>query len=144
MSEFSVYEDISDMHTKFGVNNWVRNRIEEGNYDILKKFLVFRLACIQEELDETTTAVFDADNQEIVDGLIDIMVFTIGTLDILGVNGNRAWKEVHRANISKEVGIKEGRPNPFGLPDLIKPKGWSGPDHSGNEGLIDYFVEKGK
>ena len=37
---------------------------------------------------------------------------------------------------SKEVGIKQGRPNPLGLPDLIKPEGWTPPDHSGNYGKI--------
>jgi len=36
--------------------------------------------------------------------------------------------------MSKEVGIKEGRDNPLGLPDLVKPAGWLAPDHSGNHG----------
>ena len=71
-----------------------------------------------------------------VDGIIDLCVFAIGTLEVFGVDANKAWDEVYRANMSKEVGIKEGRPNPLGLPDLVKPEGWTGPEHKGNHGNI--------
>ena len=39
-----------------------------------------------------------------------------------------------RANYDKEVGSKPGRPNPFGLPDLMKPDDWEAPSHEGNHG----------
>ena len=55
---------------------------------------------------------------------------------MFGVDANKAWDQVYHANISKEVGIKEGRPNPLGLPDLVKPEGWEGPSHEGNHGNI--------
>jgi hypothetical protein len=32
--------------------------------------------------------------------------------------------------------VKESRPNPLGLPDLIKPAGWTAPSHEGNHGII--------
>jgi len=54
----------------------------------------------------------------------------------IGVDANAAWDQVYKANMSKEVGIKEGRPNPLGLPDLVKPEGWKGPSHEGNHGNI--------
>ena len=38
--------------------------------------------------------------------------------------------------MAKEVGRKESRPNPLGLPDLIKPEGWTAPSHEGNHGII--------
>ena len=34
----------------------------------------------------------------------------------------------------KEVGVKPSRPNPLGLPDLIKPEDWEAPNHEGNYG----------
>jgi hypothetical protein len=43
--------------------------------------------------------------------------------------------------MAKEVGIKEGRPNPLGLPDLIKPAGWVAPDHADNTGLLEKLAE---
>jgi predicted HAD superfamily Cof-like phosphohydrolase len=61
-------------------------------------------------------------------------VFAIGTLDVFGVDANKAWDAIYEANMSKEPGVKPGRPNPFGLPDLIKPADWQGPDHEGNHG----------
>ena len=48
----------------------------------------------------------------------------------------KAWEEVHTANMMKERGIKESRPNPLGLPDLIKPQDWVGPNHDENTGNI--------
>jgi predicted HAD superfamily Cof-like phosphohydrolase len=96
----------------------------------------FRISMMQEELDETKAAVKNKDPEEIVDGIIDMCVFAIGTLEVFGVDANKAWDQVLKANMSKEVGIKEGRPNPLGLPDLVKPEGWKGPTHKGNHGNI--------
>lgn len=129
-------KDIKEMHTKFGVQNAVKN------FDsvMLRTFLRFRLDFLHEELGETEKAArpgIPLDAEEVVDGLIDLCVVAIGTLDALGVDPYKAWDEVYKANMSKEVGVKESRPNPLGLPDLIKPEGWVGPDHSNNHGLID-------
>ena len=71
------------------------------------------------------------------DGLIDLCVVAIGTLDLFGIDAHKAWQEVHSANMSKEVGVKESRPNPLGLPDLIKPEGWTAPSHEYNHGLLN-------
>ena len=65
---------------------------------------------------------------------MDLCVVAIGTLDLFEVDAHKAWDEVLKANMSKKVGVKESRPNPLGLPDLIKPEGWVGPDHTGNTG----------
>lgn len=128
-------KDINEMHTKFGVRDAVKN------FDsvMLRTFLRFRLDFLHEELGETEKAAETGkplDAEEVVDGLIDLCVVAIGTLDALGVDPHKAWDEVHKANMTKEVGVKESRPNPLGLPDLIKPEGWVGPDHSGNHGLM--------
>jgi predicted HAD superfamily Cof-like phosphohydrolase len=128
-------QDIHDMHTKFGVRDAVKN------FDsvMLRTFLRFRLDFLHEELQETEKAAqsgIPLDQEEIVDGLIDLCVVAIGTLDALGVDPHKAWNEVHKANMTKEVGVKPSRPNPLGLPDLIKPEGWVGPSHDGNYGHL--------
>ena len=56
------------------------------------------------------------------------------SLQIDGKLDDEAWNQVLSANMAKEPGVKPGRPNPFGLPDLLKPNGWIGPDHEGNHG----------
>lgn len=124
--------DIAVMHDKYGVNEWVKKNPEK-----LKEYLKFRLNFIEEEFLETKAAAFvDRDPEEIVDGLIDICVVAIGTLDAFGVDANEAWTKVHKANMAKKVGVKKERPNPLGLPDLMKPEGWTAPSHSDNHGLF--------
>ena len=127
--------DIKAMHKKFGVNEWFE--ANRDNKDLMDKYLKFRLSMCKEELDETLDAIDARDPEEIVDGLIDMCVFAIGTLDVFGVDANTAWDRVYTANIGKNVGVKEGRPNPIGLPDLIKPEGWTAPSHEGNHGDFD-------
>lgn len=122
--------DIEDMHTKYGVNEKVR----EFDADKLKQFLEFRVKFLEEELNELKDNMNNP--EEIVDALIDLCVVAIGTLDAFDVDARRAWDVVHEANMAKEVGIKESRPNPLGLPDLIKPEGWTAPSHKGNHGLL--------
>tara|TARA_Y100000004_G_C8697249_1_gene320115 strand:+ start:89 stop:556 length:468 start_codon:yes stop_codon:yes gene_type:complete len=126
--------DIHMMHHKFGVHKW----FEENKHDtdLMKKYIKFRLDMCQEEMSESIEALENNNPEELVDGLIDLCVFAIGTLDVFGVDANEAWTRVYEANMAKEPGVKEGRPNPFGLPDLMKPEGWKSPSHEGNHGHI--------
>jgi len=134
-------QDIADMHQKFGVNPVIRNFDKEK----LRAFLEFRRKFLQEELDEMQKAMNDFNEgkvdavtaaDDIVDALIDLCVVAIGTLDAYDVNAYAAWDRVHEKNMEKEVGIKASRPNPLGLPDLIKPEGWTAPTHRDNVGLV--------
>ena len=129
------FHDMVVMHQKFGVNKWMdKEKVSKDSR--LNEYMKFRIGMMQEELDETKVAFENKNEEEVVDGIIDLCVFAIGTLEVFGVDANKAWDQVYHANISKEVGIKEGRPNPLGLPDLVKPKGWEGPSHEGNHGNI--------
>jgi len=127
--------DIYMMHNKYGVKEW----FEKNKHDkeLMRKYLMFRMLMINEELHETLQALNTGNAEEIVDGLIDLCVFAIGTLDVFNVDANKAWDEIYRANMDKKAGVKPGRPNPFGLPDLLKPGGWKGPNHEGNHGDLN-------
>ncbi len=129
-------QDINDMHAKFGVHQWVGKKVAEGDTASLIKFLKFRIDFLKEELTETEKAFEGNDAEEIVDGLIDLCVVAIGTLDAFGVDAHKAWDAVHTANMTKEPGVKPSRPNPLGLPDLIKPEGWTAPSHEGNHSIL--------
>jgi len=131
------FKDMQDMHKKYGVNKWMQAELQSDiDWRKINKFMQFRIGMMQEELDETKSAFENKNAEEMVDGIIDLCVFAIGTLEVFGVDANKAWDEVYKANMSKEVGIKQGRPNPLGLPDLVKPEGWKGPNHEGNHGNI--------
>jgi predicted HAD superfamily Cof-like phosphohydrolase len=135
--EGDFVKDIADMHTKFGVNKVVQGLSSEQ----LHEYVLFRLSMVQEEVTETLDAFNIGDASEVVDGLIDAIVFAIGTLDALNVDAYEAWARVRDANMSKEPGIKPGRPNKFGFPDLIKPEGWQAPTHEDNIGLLSKVFE---
>jgi len=121
--------DIYEMHQKFKVHT----SVDAMDDDTLKKYLEFRIKFLQEELDEMKNA---KNGDDVVDALIDLCVVAIGTLDAFDIDSYAAWDRVHKENMSKEIGIKESRPNPLGLPDLIKPEGWQAPTHVDNIGLL--------
>ena len=129
------FHDMTVMHQKYGVDKWMEKE-KVSDWSRLRQFMDFRISMMEEELAETKKAVQDKNAEEVVDGIIDLCVFAIGTLEVFGVDANKAWDQVYHANMSKEVGVKEGRPNPLGLPDLVKPDDWQGPIHEDNCGNI--------
>jgi predicted RNA-binding Zn-ribbon protein involved in translation (DUF1610 family) len=123
------WDDVRGIHSKMGHAAVFR----QLSPDKLQELFRLRMVMIKEELKELE----DADTPEkVVDAIIDLMVFGIGTLDAFDVDVQVAWDEVLQANLQKQPGVKEGRPNPFGLPDLIKPEGWCEPSHQFNVGRL--------
>ena len=134
MSENWV-KDMREMSSKYKIQDAVNNLDSKQ----LKAFLQFRINFLQEELDEMKSAATPGkpiDSEEVVDALIDLCVVAIGTLDLFDINAYEAWDEVLAANMNKNVGIKSTRPNPLGLPDLVKPEGWTPPSHASNHGKL--------
>lgn len=132
--------DIRGMHDHFGVNPVIRSFDKEK----LALFLKFRLDFLQEEIDEAKKAATSGDPaqaEDIVDAMIDLCVVAIGTLNAFDVDADEAWSRVHEKNMEKTPGIKASRPNPLGLPDLIKPEGWTPPTHADNVGLLAKVFE---
>jgi predicted HAD superfamily Cof-like phosphohydrolase len=130
-------KNIAQMHTKFGVNTAVRKL----DKDELRTFLQFRIDFLKEELQELDEALNDPNFKkdradESVDALIDLCVVAIGTLDAFEIDSDLAWDRVHEKNIMKEVGVNANRKNELGLPDLVKPTGWTPPSHLDNVGLF--------
>jgi hypothetical protein len=123
------------MHEKYGVFD----KVQAFDKEKLNKFLEFRIKFLEEEMNELSTAETADD---VVDALIDLCVVAIGTLDLFDVSANIAWDRVHEANMNKQVGIKESRPNPLGLPDLVKPEGWTAPSHKDNVGLLGMLFDE--
>lgn len=144
--------DIHNMHTKFGVRPVIRNLSKEHK----EMFLKFRLDFLREELMEAYEAAgydvtFEAKRndkaldpnraEDVVDAMVDLCVVAIGTMDAFDVDAHEAWSRVHVKNMEKEPGVKPERPNPLGLPDLIKPAGWTAPTHADNVGTLDQIFK---
>lgn len=103
--------------------------------------LRFRMTLLMEEMRETLAAYNEKNPEEWVDGHVDILVIALGNLHLAGVDVERAWKEVFRANMSKERGVKKGREDSGGF-DVRKPDGWVAPSHAGNHGVLTKLWRK--
>lgn len=122
-----MIKDNERMQRKFGM--------DKEPLDMAK--LKFRVeGLLNEEMGEALEALDEKNAEELVDAHIDLMVIALGNLYLMGVDINKAWKEVYRANMSKKRGTKPGREQSGGF-DLIKPPGWKAPDHSDNHGVLD-------
>jgi hypothetical protein len=122
--------DIAQMHDKF---DFRKNLNFNGN------FLEFRKKFLEEELEELNNSIISADPKSVVDAIIDLCVVAIGTLDLAYVDVHAAWDEVLKKNLEKEKGHNSTRAGSEGF-DLIKPDGWTPPDHTGNTGYLDAAV----
>jgi hypothetical protein len=124
-----VFQDLHTMHQKFGFHD----------HEMTLERLEQRLNFIQEELDETRLAMKSGDAEGVVDGLIDIGVVQVGTIDLLNVRFWKAWNEVYIANMAKKFGMNPSRPDSKGL-DLYKPEGWKVPSHYRNTGILEKIL----
>lgn len=96
--------------------------------------LQWRLNFLKEEMQELEEAINLKSPEEVVDGIVDIMVVALGTLKEADVDIAKAWEVVAIANMAKERGESK-RPGSGGH-DLMKPPGWKAPDHSDNVGTL--------
>lgn len=127
----SMIEDNKNFQSKYGFDS----------EPITDEKLSFRMSLLHEEFKETWDAYEKGDAEEWVDGHIDLLVIALGNLHLAGVDIDKAWNEVFRANMSKVRGIKPGREESGGF-DVMKPLGWEGPDHSDNHGKLDDIFKK--
>lgn len=123
--EMSLMEiDIIAFHEKFGLTP------EKIPSLLSSEYMSFRFVCLDEELSETKAAYSEASIEDVVDGLVDLIYFAVGTLHLMGVPFTKCWSEVQRANITKKRALPTGsnskRKSQW---DVVKPPGWKGPDH---------------
>lgn len=87
--------------------------------------LTFRMTCLQEELDELSEAELLADQ---FDALLDLMVFTIGTMLRMGLPIDEGFRRVMAANCKKQLATTNAASKRGFALDLVKPAGWTAPD----------------
>ena len=110
---------VRKMHDKFQLSH------DDGPRHLDADESTFRVKAMQEELDEYR----DADNLvEKYDALLDLLIFTIGTLHRHGFPLLEGFQVVMGRNMMKELaGSAEASKRGFAR-DLIKPAGWTGPE----------------
>ena len=98
----SNFEDVKTFMKTFG--QIVRTKPQFPNEDTMQ----LRYDLIKEELNELEQAMKAKDLKEVADALTDILYVTYGAGYAYGINLDKCFKEVQRANMSK-LG-KDGKP----------------------------------
>ena len=98
----SNFEDVKTFMETFG--QIVRTKPQFPD----EKTIQLRLNLIKEELSELEQAIKNKNLKEIADALTDILYVTYGAGYAYGINLDKCFKEVQRANMSK-LGI-DGKP----------------------------------
>jgi predicted HAD superfamily Cof-like phosphohydrolase len=92
-----------------------------------KQFDLYVRLIDEEFNDELKEAIEKNDRVEMLDALIDIMVVTVGAIHSLGADGEGAWKEVIRSNMSK-VDLATGKILKREDGKVLKPATYSPPN----------------
>jgi predicted HAD superfamily Cof-like phosphohydrolase len=95
-----------------------------GDYN-LDQFTMY-VNLITEEVTELGQALADANDVEVLDALIDILVVTIGAAHSMGADVEGAWKEVMSTNFAK-IG-EDGKVRKREDGKVLKPLGWTPPE----------------
>ena len=110
----TIYESVQRMHRQFGAPTPKFPRALEPHR------IRERIRMCNEELCELAQAETLYDQ---ADAVVDLVVFALGTADLMGIDFDGCFGEVMRANMAKE-----SRPTDRGQFDLVKPEGWTPPD----------------
>jgi len=96
-----------------------------GEFNVAQFNLYTKL--IEEEFKELKVAVDNVDELETLDALIDILVVTVGAIHSIGADGEGAWREVMRSNLSK-IDRETGKVRKREDGKVLKPVNYSPPD----------------
>jgi len=121
----SNYEDVAVFHEKFGLTYDGKPRLLDA------ETVRFRLKFLEEELMEFRVSAISDDLPGMADALIDLVYVAMGTAYMMGLPWQQLWAEVQRANMSKVRASSEAESKRGSSLDVIKPRGWQGPDIEG-------------
>lgn len=121
-----MIRQVQEFHAKF----W----LPLGENDVLfddKYVQEFRVEFLQEELNEFKEALETGNRVKAFDALLDLAYVTYGTALFMGVNPMQwhcGMNAVHKANMAKERATQSEDSKRGSTFDVIKPKGWIGPE----------------
>ena len=119
MVQKDLFSMVSEFHEKFDLEVIGKNLpADVANY---------RVSFLQEELDEIKKGYQDGNNEEVLDGLVDLVYVALGTAYFHGFDFNEAFRRVHVANLNKQRASDSTESKRGSSLDLVKPEGWEKP-----------------
>jgi len=129
-----IITDVIDFNMKYGLPHGERDDLTSKIVDLTNDEIDYRLGFLEEEYLETKKAFKENNTEEIIDGLLDLVYVAIGTLTLMEMSEvqiREHWSEIQRANMTKERSSGDGdvRSKRGHSLDVVKPEGWTPPDH---------------
>ena len=121
-------EDVKVFHKKYEVPMLEVGQRELPPFPIMK----YRVFFLVEELFELFKASKEVDKAEVADALVDVVWVALGTVLMAGIDFDKHWNEVVRANMEKELAdsLEDTRASRYTPREIVKPEGWVPPDHN--------------
>lgn len=122
-SKATNFADVRNFHGRFEVPEAeTPSLLSQEKFD-------FRFGFLDEELTEFLMSYRENDLVGMADALVDLVYVAMGTAAMMGLPWQDLWDEVQRANMSKVRAQHAGQSKRGSALDVIKPEGWTGPDH---------------
>ena len=134
------HQDVRDFNARFGLKEAPIPSFLQG------ELLLFRVHFMIEELNEFLVAQGvpaevllyhrpDSESPtpnliEAADALVDLSYVVHGTASLMGLPWQGLWDEVQRANMAKVRATDPSQSKRGSKFDIIKPAGWTPPDHT--------------
>jgi predicted HAD superfamily Cof-like phosphohydrolase len=99
VSEQSNFQKVVQFNKAFGVQT--NTTIQHDIFDKDPKLVAYRLALIEEEVQELRDAIKEKDMTETIDALADILYVVYGACASLGFDADKAFEIVNQSNMSK-------------------------------------------
>lgn len=119
-----MFKQVKKMHEYFSITSPALKEIHE--------FALFRSTAMIEEVLEFQRSILKSDQAAELDALVDLAVFLMGTVELLGWSEEQfeeAYNRVMAANMKKVVAHSSGIISKRGYKkDLVKPEGWKAAD----------------
>jgi predicted HAD superfamily Cof-like phosphohydrolase len=122
--ELSNFDAVGAFHQRFGLD--VTNG--RSPHHIPVDLSMFRVAFLQEELNELIEAYNAQDLPKIADSLVDLVYVALGTAHLHGFPWEELFAEVQRANMQKVRAQRPEDSTRLSTFDVVKPAGWQPPN----------------
>jgi predicted HAD superfamily Cof-like phosphohydrolase len=129
----NVFKDVRDFNKKFGLPYAGEDQWRDPPRLLSDDVFKYRLAFLQEEIQELVEAQANGDLEGAADALADLVYVAVGTAHLMRVPLDEVWQEVQRSNMEKvrADGAGDPRSTRGHALDVVKPEGWQPPDIAG-------------
>jgi len=134
----SNFEKVLEFNKAFGVKS--NTEIQHEIFDKDPKLVQYRLALIEEEVNELKQAIKEKDMVETIDALADSLYVILGAATAFGFDADQAFDLVHKSNMSKLCETEEDAIETVRLYQMEVPQRYDSPAYRRSDDNIHWVV----